>query len=303
MLTSGPPVPSGPAGSAWDVMAWTSHTKPCSTRDHHRASGRETASSTNSNSDLGHNSSLYTWNVPKSCSMELCALGGYGSSLKQGNPALELPLVQRLLSAAVAFSALLYPEPDSTERAKLAQWADILDHLAMLPLTTTVVAAPHDAGAAVAAGQTQWVWAEANIPSSAVFGANSWYPLDYYSPMHPGNGVGIRTRQSDPETFALARRTVAALNNATAWNPESGAQMDWIAAVRLGWNATEFILRSGAALGPSAGSRYPMLPSFYGTDGGMQTNRPTTLRATPIQCSYTTSRRRSADYARTRRQR
>jgi hypothetical protein len=62
-------------------------------------------------------------------------------------------------------------------------------------------------------GKTSWIiWhhchLQTNIPSSAVFGANSWYPLDYYSPMHPGNGVGIRTRLSDPETFGLARRTV-----------------------------------------------------------------------------------------------
>jgi hypothetical protein len=208
MLTTGPPLPSGPPGSPWDVMAWTSHTTPTnSTPDHHE---KQAAATTNPHSDL-HSSSLYTWNIPKSCSMELCALGGYGSSLQQNNPALELPLVQRLLSAAAAFSAALYPEPDSAERAKLAQWKDILDHLAPLPLTTTVaLPATRDTAAAVvvAAGQTEWVWAETNIPSSAVFGANSWYPLDYYSPMHPGNGVGIRTRLSDPETFGLARRTV-----------------------------------------------------------------------------------------------
>ena len=71
MLTSGPPVLSGPAGSAWDVRAWASHTKPNTT-------GR-----------------LYTWNVPKSCSMEMCALGSYGTDLQQSNPALELPLVRR----------------------------------------------------------------------------------------------------------------------------------------------------------------------------------------------------------------
>ena len=56
------------------------------------------------------------------------------------------------------------------------------------------------------------------------------------------------------------------LNAATTWIPESGAQMDWIAAVRLGWNATELILHAAAALAPS--SRYPMFPNPYGTDGG-----------------------------------
>jgi hypothetical protein len=294
MLTSGPPVRSGPSGSPWNVMAWASHTKPaptnCSTAD----DPHETAAATaNRDLDLG-SSQLYTFNVPKSCSMELCTLGGYGSSLQQRNPALELPLVRRLLSAAVEFSTVLYPEPDSAERAKLAQWKDILGHLAPLPLTTTVAPTRDTtrgttAAAVAAAGRTEWVWAETNIPSSAVFGANSWYPLDYYSPMHPGNGVGIRTRASDPEAFGLARRTVAALNAATVWSPESGAQMDWIAAVRLGWNATEVILRSGAALGP--GSRYPMFPSFYGTDGGSQTHCAPPLRFMSHNARVSLSRR------------
>ena len=84
--------------------------------------------------------------------------------------------------------------------------------------------------------------------------------------MHPGDGVGISTRTSEPGTFALARRTVSSINEATSWVPESGAQMDWIAAVRLGWNASEFILKASKSLGPS--SSYPMLPSLYGTDGG-----------------------------------
>ena len=114
----------------------------------------------------------------------------------------------------------------------------------------------------------------------------------------------MSTRSSDPGTFALAERTVAVMNAATAWIPESGAQMDWIAAVRLGWNSTELILKAGQvgaptlrwpparlmvvqrlswfvragsrgfcrfplggqALGPT--SRYPMYPNLYGTDGG-----------------------------------
>jgi hypothetical protein len=96
--------------------------------------------------------------------------------------------------------------------------------------------------------------------------ARSRYPLDYFSPMHPGNGVGIDTEQDDPATFALATRTVTAINAATNWVPESGAQMDWIAAVRLGWNATEFILRASESL--TSSSAYPMYPNFYGTDGG-----------------------------------
>ena len=66
-------VASGPAGSAWDVRTWASYSKP-----------------------LGAPRGNYTWNVPKSCSMELCALGSFGATLQQANPALELPLVRRL---------------------------------------------------------------------------------------------------------------------------------------------------------------------------------------------------------------
>jgi hypothetical protein len=56
---------------------------------------------------------------------------------------------------------------------------DILAHLTPLPLTTT----GGDAAGSV------WVWAETNASASHFFGANAWYPLDYYSPMlamHPG---------------------------------------------------------------------------------------------------------------------
>ena len=112
MLTAGPPVPSGPAGSAWDVRAWVSYTKPAI------ANGTK------------------TFNVPKSCSMEMCALGSLGANLEQSNPALELPLIRRVLEAALRFSALLRPTPDSAQRARAALWADILEHLAPLPLTS-----------------------------------------------------------------------------------------------------------------------------------------------------------------------
>ena len=227
MLTAGAPIASGPA---WDVRAWASHYPQPTTA----AAG------------------IYTWNVPRSCSMELCALGSFGQTTEQSNPALELPLVRRVLGAALQFSATLFPEPDSVEKSRRAEWRDILDHLAPLPLTTN--------------SRGDWVWAETNISASAAFGVNRWYPLDYFSPMHPGNGVGIRSRTSDPDTFALAQRTVATINEATSWVPESGAQMDWIAAVRLGWNASEFISKASEALGPN--SSYPMFPSLYGTDGG-----------------------------------
>ena len=152
-----------------------------------------------------------------------------------------------MLGAAVQFSGILRPKPSAVETAKLAKWVDILAHLPPLPLTTTTAG--------------DWVWAETNVSAAAAFGVNQWYPLDYFSPMHPGNGVGMSTRSSDPEAFALATRTVATINAATNWVPESGAQMDWIAAVRLGWNATEFILRAGESIGPN--SKYPMLSNLY----------------------------------------
>jgi hypothetical protein len=202
MLSAGPPVASGPAGSAWDVASWASHTKP----------------TVNPKVDSDKNSTVYTWNIPKSCSMELCTLGGFGASLEQANPALELPLVRRVLSAAVHFSALLYPKPDEAQKIKVSRWTDILEHLAPLPLTTitttgtigtTKSRATTTPSVSSKGGHTDWVWAETNVSSAAAFGANQWYPLDYFSPMHPGNGVGLSTRVSDPETFALARRTVA----------------------------------------------------------------------------------------------
>lgn len=199
MLSAGPPVASGPAGSAWGVASWASHTKP-------------TVNPKLDSDD--ENSTVYTWNIPKSCSMELCALGGFGASLQQANPALELPLVRRVLSAAVHFSALLYPKPDEAQKNKVSRWTDILEHLAPLPLTTIttsrkIATTKSTATASSTGGHTDWVWAETNVSSAAAFGANQWYPLDYFSPMHPGNGVGLSTRVSDPETFALARRTVA----------------------------------------------------------------------------------------------
>ena len=51
--------------------------------------------------------------------MELCALGSFGRTTEQSNPALELPLVRRVLGAALQFSAILSPEPDSAERTKV----------------------------------------------------------------------------------------------------------------------------------------------------------------------------------------
>eukprot|EP01052_Picozoa_sp_SAG31_P019972 SAG31_NODE_1481_length_8176_cov_3.282531_1_plen_373_part_10 len=151
MLTRGPPIRSGPIGSDWDVKSWVSYTRPEGARAH-----------------------IYTWNVPKSCSMELCALGRFGATLEQSNPTLELALVRRVLTAAIRFSSILYPRPDSKEGQKIVRWQDIVEHLAPLPLTTT---------------ETGWVWAETNVTSMAAFGANQWYPVDYFSPIHPGSGV------------------------------------------------------------------------------------------------------------------
>jgi hypothetical protein len=191
----------------------------------------------------------YTWNVPKSCSMELCTLASYGNTLQQKNPTMELPLVRRLLNAAIKFSTIL-----DVDARKRAAWKDIIDHLAPLPLTTAK---------AEIGSELSWVWAETNVTTASVWGANSWYPLDYYSPIHPGEGVGIRSRTVDAVQFEIATRTVAIMNSVGAWRPESGAQMDWIAAVRLGWNATEFVLNAGAALQNGG-----MYPNLYGIDGG-----------------------------------
>ena len=67
-----------------------------------------------------------------------------------------------MLGAALRFSALVHTgRGDEAQRAKVAAWTDILEHLAPLPLTTT--------------GDAEvWVWAETNVSSSAAFGVNQW---------------------------------------------------------------------------------------------------------------------------------
>ena len=144
MLTTGPPIVSGPAGSVWDVRVWASHSKPNMTAA--AAAGNET----------------YIWSIPKSCSMELCALGSYGRDTQQKDPALEMPLVRRVLGAALQFTDVLGGSA-AAEPARVAKWKDILEHLAPLPLTTT--------------GAGEWVWAESNVSATAAFGVNQWYLL------------------------------------------------------------------------------------------------------------------------------
>jgi hypothetical protein len=183
-----------------------------------------------------------------------------------------MPLIRRLLTAAIAYSTILGVDTD-----KRSRWMDIVEHLATLPLTTTtsVEATSSTDSSSTTVSSTNvssnvsrsfWVWAETNVTTASVFGANAWYPLDYYSAIHPGAGVGISSRtgsSSDVLQFQLATRTVAHINGAGGWRPESGAQMDWIAAVRLGWNATELVLSAAAALKDGG-----MYPNLYGVDGG-----------------------------------
>ena len=106
------------------------------------------------------------------------------------------------------------------------------------------------------------MWSESNVTSTSSFGATAWYPVDYFSALHPGAGVGIASREGDPGAFQLARSTVAAINNGTGWSPESGLQMSWIAAVRVGWEADDFVLKAGAAL------QRGMYPNLLASDGG-----------------------------------
>ena len=49
----------------------------------------------------------YMWSVPKSCSMEMCTLGGVGTVV-QSDPALELSLVRRVLHSVLRWSASAY---------------------------------------------------------------------------------------------------------------------------------------------------------------------------------------------------
>ena len=142
----------------------------------------------------------YVYSIPKSCSMEMCTLGGLGTVLAQKNPTLELPLVRRVLNSVVHFSALL-----GVDATKRKSWADIVAHLAPLPITV--------------AGAGQWCWAESNETTAAAFAANAWYPVDYFSALHPGEGVGMSSRTHDPAAFQLANSTVAAINNSSGWRP------------------------------------------------------------------------------------
>ena len=213
------------------------------------------------------------WQIISSCSMELCTLGEDGTVLAQQNPTLELALAKRVLASAAQYSAVL-----GVDREEGGLWAAISDGLAHFPITTTTTTtttppptptapaasstspassssiAESSAAAATKLAGAGWVFAESNVTSASAFGANAWYPVDYYAAIHPGAGVGLDTRHSDPALFQIAVNTVSKLNAQTGWRPESGAQMDWIAAVRLGWNATEFVLAAGAAL--SAGGEH-----------------------------------------------
>ena len=56
MLTAGIPVPSGLANSSWNVKSWASYTRPIQEGD----------------TNAGN---FYTWNIPKSCSMEVWEIG------------------------------------------------------------------------------------------------------------------------------------------------------------------------------------------------------------------------------------
>ena len=137
----------------------------------------------------------YTWNVPKSCSMELCTLGGQGVVTTQRNPTAELALVRRVLTAASSFALVL-----GVDGADRAVWADIVRHLA--PVTAT-------------SNGSAWVWAETNLPAAKNYGANAWYPLAYYAPIHPGQAVGLREADADPDAFKLGVHTVGGMNPST----------------------------------------------------------------------------------------
>jgi hypothetical protein len=141
----------------------------------------------------------YIWTSPDDCSMERC-LGAPDAA--EFNPIVTMGCLHRVLTSTLSYSLQL--NVDSHRRTL---WSDILAHLP--PLARTV-----DPGAG-----NRVVFAESTKPKS-VFGANSWFPLDYFASLHPGSGLGRLT--SDPSVMKIALNTVEGINRMNDWCPLSG---------------------------------------------------------------------------------
>ena len=183
----------------------------------------------------------YIWTSPDDCSMERC-LGAPDAA--EYNPIVTMGCLHRVLTSTLSFSIQL--NVDSQRRVL---WNDILTHLP--PLARTV-----DPGA-----DNRLVFAESTKPKS-IFGANSWFPLDYFASLHPGSGLGRRT--SDPSIMKIALNTVEGINRMNDWVPLSGMQMAWIGAVRAGCNGTDLLNRARTILS----NQTIFYPNFYPLTGG-----------------------------------
>jgi len=185
-----------------------------------------------------HHEDGYIWSIPSDCSMELCL----PTHQLEQNPIVDVALLRRVLAAALSFSKTL-----KLDEPRRALWLDILTHLPP-PLTT------------IDPVTNATVFAEANY-TVGTFGANAWFPLDYFAPLHPGSGISL---SSDAETLQTMRNTVEGINRINGWAPESGMQMAWIGAVRVGYNGTDLLLKAKQILSdPNV-----FYPNFYPITGG-----------------------------------
>jgi hypothetical protein len=168
----------------------------------------------------------YRYNDNNTCTREGCFNGPHGAHDKDTNPALSIAFLLRLLTHALEVSARGLVSPPAHE---LAQWKDMLAHLAPIPVGVAPVPPP--------AVRSRVAPVIGQAPATPVLLPQEWpiytfpdqahdNPLEFYG-LFPGEQIGM---SSDPKLLEAGRNTVL-LANVTDPLQENGFQIiSWLRA-------------------------------------------------------------------------